>query len=210
MEGSCGMSFSQASTYAVPSAVQVPLQFTGEEMYGRYLDLHEFFLDYINMTSKKQPAQQSQEALAGELQMDYITYVQQFTHFHRIPRHTKFQKAYVQYVEKLLRYLISFHERTQPLKSVVTLLGQVEDEFEEKWEQGEFLGWQDRVQGEVPSDVDLVTDVDAFDSPEDLLQELGMATNVVTTMANTFAHAGGVTRCYLVPWSIMYILIVMG
>lgn len=157
-----------------PAVLQVPLQFTGEEMYGRYLDLHEFFLDYINMTTKKQATgtQQSSEEPAGELHMDYITYVQQFTHFHRIPRHTKFQKAYVQYVEKLLRYLISFHERTQPLKSVVTLLGQVEDEFEEKWDSGELLGWQDRAEGEVPGDADLIVDVEAFDSPHELL-ELG-------------------------------------
>eukprot|EP00892_Ulva_mutabilis_P000046 jgi/Ulvmu1/10041/UM059_0091.1 len=151
---------------------QVPLQFTGEEMYGRYLDLHEFFLVYINMTAKKQTTATGAEATAGDSQVDYITYVQEFAHFHRIPRRVKFQKAYVDYVEKLLRYLISFHERTQPLKSVVNLLGQVEDEFAEKWDGRELLGWEDCAEGEVPDDADLVIDVEAFDSPHELL-ELG-------------------------------------
>lgn len=143
-------------------------------MYGRYLDLHEFFLSYVNMTSKKHStvAQATEEGAVGDAQMDYITYVQQFTHFHRIPRRVKFQKAYVDYVERLLRYLISFHERTQPLKSVVNLLGQVEDEFVDKWSSRELLGWEDCAEGEVPNDADLVVDVEAFDSPLELL-ELG-------------------------------------
>ena len=101
--------------------------------------------------------------------MEYITYVQQFTHFHRTPRTLKFTKAYLDYVQSLLRYLISFHERTQPLKPVMKLLGSVEDRFEERWSGGEILGWEDKGEGTLPADADLVIDPEAFDSPEELL-----------------------------------------
>lgn len=148
-------------------------------MYGRYLDLHEFYNSYVNI-SKKGGSKEASEAPAGDgeepakakVGEDYITYVQQFTHFNRIPRSAKFQKAYMQYVESLLRYLISFHERTQPLKSAVKLMEEVEDDFEKNWDAGELLGWEDRAEGSLPEDADLVIDVDAFDSPEELL-ELG-------------------------------------
>lgn len=155
-------------------------------MYGRYLDLHEFYNAYVNIVGKK-GSKEAPEAAAAESDApecivvpaqpkpaeDYITYVQQFTHFNRVPRSSKFQKAYRKYVESLLRYLISFHERTQPLKSAVRLMQEVEDEFEAKWDGGELLGWEDRAEGAVPEDTDLVIDVDAFDSPEELL-ELGV------------------------------------
>jgi splicing factor 3A subunit 3 len=163
------------------SLLQVPLQFSGEEMYGRYLDLHEFFNSFVNIIGKKGSMDAAEAGAAAsdadqatlKPAEDYITYVQQFTHFNRIPRALKFQKAYMQYVESLLRYLISFHERTQPLKSAVKLMEEVEDDFEKNWEAGELLGWEDRAEGPLPDDTDLVIDVDAFDSPEELL-ELGM------------------------------------
>lgn len=148
-------------------------------MYGRYLDLHEFYNAYVNIVAKKgsketpEVAAAEGEDPAAQSGQDYITYVQQFTHFNRIPRAAKFQKAYMRYVESLLRYLISFHERTQPLKSVVKVLEEVEDDFEKNWDAGELLGWEDRAEGSLPQDTDLVIDVDAFDSPEELL-ELGM------------------------------------
>lgn len=149
-------------------------------MYGRYLDLHEFYNAYVNIMAKKGSKEATEAAAAEGAEptansgpaQDYITYVQQFTHFNRIPRAAKFHKAYMQYVESLLRYLISFHERTQPLKSAVKLVEEVEDDFAKNWDAGELLGWEDRAEGSLPEDTDLVIDVDAYDSPEELL-ELG-------------------------------------
>ena len=174
----------------------MPLEFTGEEMYGRYLDLHEFYHQFINLARKAPATSASRanghdDAAAGpaseetaasastsnaangvDQHMEYITFVQQFTHFHRVPRALKFSKAYLEYVQSLLRYLISFHERTQPLKSVMKLLGTVEDSFQDRWQGGEILGWEDRGEGADTGGKDLVIDPDAFDSPQELL-ELG-------------------------------------
>lgn len=150
-------------------------------MYGRYLDLHVFYNAYVNIMGKKSSKVPEGKAAEGDAAPkednwraeDYITYVQQFMHFNRIPRSYKFRKAYIEYVESLLRYLISFHERTQPLQSAIKLMEDVEDEFDKTWDAGEVLGWEDRAEGSVPEDADLVIDVDAFDSPEELL-ELGV------------------------------------
>ena len=163
--------------------VQEDLQFTGEEMYGRYLDLHEFYHAYINLAHKARrgakPAAVSADGSAAsstsgaeEPAMDYITFVQQFSHFHRVPRAIKFKAAYQDYVQALLRYLISFHERTIPLQPVVKLLAEVEDEFQEKWSAGAIVGWEDHGEGRLAADVDLVIDPDAFDSAQEVL-ELG-------------------------------------
>ena len=182
--------------------LQVPLQFTGEEMYGRYLDLHNFYHQYINLLRKHAPAKvataqpraeaadgdaatedgaeaaadgaapaeaRSNGAAAQAPPLEYITYVQQFTHFHRVPRTVKFSKGYREYLQALLRYVITFHERTQPLKPVLKLLSNVEDGFEERWQEGEILGWEDRGESTLAPDADLVLDPDAFDSPQELL-----------------------------------------
>jgi hypothetical protein len=164
-------------------------------MYGRYLDLHEFFHEYVNMTAKHRQegkiladangATTPAEATA-QPSLDYITYVQQFTHFHRVSRSVKFQKAYSSYIERLLRYLMSFHERTQPLKPVAKLLENVEDRFEEQWAAGQILGWEDRAEGALPEDADLVIDVDAFDSPGELL-ELGAICASMSALQNGHA-----------------------
>lgn len=153
-------------------------------MYGRYLDLHEFYHAYVNLAHKAgarrgaKPAAAAADGAAAstssgeEPAMDYITFVQQFSHFHRVPRALKFKPAYQEYVQALLRYLITFHERTIPLQPAMKLLGDVEDEFEEKWSSGAIVGWEDRGEGQVAADADLVIDPDAFDSAQELL-ELG-------------------------------------
>jgi splicing factor 3A subunit 3 len=177
----------------------MPLEFTGEEMYGRYLDLHSMYHTFINLPrnpSRKPPHKRGTPSRAGgaadatedpsatsaassakdDRPMEYITYVQQFTHFHRTPVAVKQTKQYLEYVQALLRYLISFHERTQPLKPVIKLLEAVEDGFEERWAGGEILGWEDRGEGSLPEGTDLIVegeDLVAFDSPEELL-ELGV------------------------------------
>jgi splicing factor 3A subunit 3 len=186
------LSLSSSSVFDAQLPLQEALQFTGEEMYGRYLDLHEFYRTFVNLSQnpcggrgsrrrKQSCANGSTNENTGsnahtsdsdELPMDYGTYVQEFAHFHQLPRSMKYKREYLEYVEGLLRYLITFHERTIPLQSVMKLLGHVEDDFDAKWKAGEILGWDDRGEGALPLDADLVIDPEAFDSVQELL-ELG-------------------------------------
>uniref|UniRef100_A0A1I7XUQ6 SF3A3 domain-containing protein n=1 Tax=Heterorhabditis bacteriophora TaxID=37862 RepID=A0A1I7XUQ6_HETBA len=78
------------------------VQFTDEEGYGRFLDLHALFVQYINLKAIKR--------------IDYITYIGQFEKFADIPRNTtKKTGAYKEYLLALKAYLASFIERTRPM-----------------------------------------------------------------------------------------------
>lgn len=171
--------------------MQLPLEFTGEEMFGRYLDLHSLYHSFVNLTRRPAPKAAAAPAAAenGAAEndgdngaangaepstsaggLDYMTYVQQFSHFHRTPASVKLGKGYREYVDELLAYLVSFHERTLPLKAVSKLLEGVESGFEAQWAGGEIVGWEDRAQGSLPEGQDLVLDPDVFRSAEELLE----------------------------------------
>ncbi|KAJ0525720.1 putative splicing factor SF3a60 binding domain, SF3A3 domain, splicing factor 3A subunit 3 [Helianthus annuus] len=81
------------------------IQFSGEEAYGRYLDLHELYNDYINSKFGKQ--------------IDYSTYLEVFSQPQRIPS-SKLQvtRQYREYLRKLTGYLVYFLERIEPLRDL--------------------------------------------------------------------------------------------
>lgn len=76
------------------------VEFTDEEGYGKYLDLHECYEKYIN--------------LKGVEKLDYITYLSVFDHLFDIPKDRK-NAEYRRYVESLLEYLTEFLSRVRPL-----------------------------------------------------------------------------------------------
>ncbi|KAJ8435174.1 hypothetical protein Cgig2_028360 [Carnegiea gigantea] len=80
------------------------LDFSGEEAFGRYLDLHEFYNRYIN-------------SKFGE-PMEYTTYLDVFSKPEKVPRKFKMTRQYRDYIIDLLEYLISFFERTEPLNDL--------------------------------------------------------------------------------------------
>eukprot|EP00245_Coleochaete_scutata_P011206 TRINITY_DN4114_c0_g1_i1.p1 TRINITY_DN4114_c0_g1~~TRINITY_DN4114_c0_g1_i1.p1 ORF type:complete len:513 (-),score=146.40 TRINITY_DN4114_c0_g1_i1:146-1684(-) len=137
------------------------VEFSGEENFGKYVDMHELYNKYIN-------------AKFGQ-PMEYSAYIMEFTQTHKIPRHFKFSKQYQDYLQELLQYLRSFFERTQPLQETDKLLQKVESEFEESWEGGKVHGWEDKGAGkhEAQSDVeDVIVDVDDYDNAQQLVEEV--------------------------------------
>ena len=77
------------------------------------------------------------------------------------------------YLASLLDYLQGFHQRTQPLKSLVKQLDRLEDEFDAQWEAGTVPGWSDSEQAAAANGATTAAgalDVDAFDSVEELEQ----------------------------------------
>lgn len=85
-------------------------QFTGEEGYGKYLDLHQLHTSYINL--KKQ-------------HIDYITYLDTFCKFEH--ETVKKNKAYQKYLEDLLAYIVSFYKRAQPLFPINDILTRLDE-----------------------------------------------------------------------------------
>ncbi|MEQ2252851.1 Splicing factor 3A subunit 3 [Ilyodon furcidens] len=102
------------------------VDFTDEEGYGRYLDLHDCYLKYIN--------------LKGAEKLDYITYLSSFDQLFDISKDRK-NAEYKKYLEMLLEYLQDYTDRVKPLLDQNELYGKVLSDFEKKWENGTFPGW---------------------------------------------------------------------
>ncbi|EMP34863.1 Splicing factor 3A subunit 3 [Chelonia mydas] len=102
------------------------VEFTDEEGYGRYLDLHDCYLKYINLKSSEK--------------LDYITYLSTFDQLFDIPKERK-NAEYKRYLEMLLEYLQDYTDRVKPLLDQNELFGKIQNEFEKKWDNGTFPGW---------------------------------------------------------------------
>ncbi|KAF3833618.1 hypothetical protein F7725_024822 [Dissostichus mawsoni] len=102
------------------------VEFSDEEGYGRYLDLHDCYLKFIN--------------LKGAEKLEYISFLSSFDQLFDIPKDRK-NAEYKKYLEMLLEYLQDYTERVKPLLDQNELYGKVLGEFEKKWENGTFPGW---------------------------------------------------------------------
>ncbi|KAI9144797.1 hypothetical protein BKA69DRAFT_1172743 [Paraphysoderma sedebokerense] len=101
--------------------------FSGEEAYGRFLDLHTIHEEYLN--------------LKGVKKLNYLAFLNTFTKFADIPKSAKIAE-YKRYLENLRRYLERFFERTQPLFNILQIQREAIEEFDRLWKQGIYPGWE--------------------------------------------------------------------
>ncbi|KAK4734688.1 hypothetical protein R3W88_008949 [Solanum pinnatisectum] len=132
------------------------IEFSGEEGSGRYLDLHELFNGYIN-------------SKFGE-PIEYTAYLNVFSEPQKIPRKAKTTRQYLEYLQKLLEYLVYFFERTEPLQDLDRIFLKVTSEFEEEWTLGKVEGWENSGQenGSAPEN-HTVIDLDYYSTAEELM-----------------------------------------
>ncbi|RDB20114.1 Pre-mRNA-splicing factor sap61 [Hypsizygus marmoreus] len=114
----------------------ISLLFSGEEAYGKYVDLYANHTAYSNLKNiGKRP---------GYLQYLDLLLAAQDGPVHRdLPKETRFTKDYETYIQNLHSYLLSFTKRTQPLVDIVTQQQEAEVEFNKKWEAGEISDWEE-------------------------------------------------------------------
>ncbi|BET01260.1 unnamed protein product [Nesidiocoris tenuis] len=128
------------------------VEFTDEEGYGKYLDLHECYEKYVN--------------LKGVEKVDYITYLTTFDRLYDISKDRK-STEYKKYVEMLLSYLYDYVLRIKPLHDMNKEIDEINKEFTLQWEAGMFPGWPKET-GSVLTNVGAHLDLSAFSSPEEL------------------------------------------
>ncbi|ELU04568.1 hypothetical protein CAPTEDRAFT_21598 [Capitella teleta] len=132
--------------------VQNLVEFTDEEGYGKYLDMHECYERYIN--------------LKGVGKCDYITYLSVFDQLFDINKDKK-NASFKEYLLILLGYLESYVTRTKPLLDLVEEMDCVARDFELQWAEGRFPGWSKEATGALThSGAHL--DLSAFSSWEEL------------------------------------------
>lgn len=128
------------------------VEFSDEEGFGRYLDLHECYGLYLN--------------IRGVEKADYITYLMTFDHVFDIPKERK-NMEYKRYLETLIAYLSGFVTRVRPLIDLDTEIQQVQRDFEQQWQSGQFVGWP-KEQESAMAHTGAHLDLSAFSSWEEL------------------------------------------
>ncbi|KAJ3670905.1 hypothetical protein LUZ60_008331 [Juncus effusus] len=133
------------------------IEFSGEEAYGKYLDLHELYNEFINSKFGSK--------------IDYSAYVSTFSETHKIPRNFKSSRQYREYLEHVMDYLIHFLERTQPLTDLEKIFSKIESEFEEQWADGTVPGWENKEEKETKSSFnESLIDLDYYSTIEELIE----------------------------------------
>jgi splicing factor 3A subunit 3 len=102
------------------------VEFTDEEGYGKFLDLHECYEKYIN--------------LKGIEKVDYITYLATFDQLFDIPKERK-TGEYRKYLLCLIEYLTWFVQRVKPLMDLDSDLQAESDAIMVQWDSGTVQGW---------------------------------------------------------------------
>lgn len=106
--------------------------FTGEEGYGRFLDLTMLHETFLNLPGIKRPT--------------YLQYLDTFDVFIPpqcpIKRAEKMTDQYFRYVGELAEYLESFMRRTRPLENIDRLFETWDRDFDKAWDANEILGWK--------------------------------------------------------------------
>ncbi|KAH7557788.1 hypothetical protein JRO89_XS11G0220500 [Xanthoceras sorbifolium] len=133
------------------------IEFSGEEAFGRHLDLHELYCQYIN-------------SKFGE-HIEYSAYLDVFSQLHKISRKMKMTSQYREYMENLLEYLIYFFQRTEPLQDLDRIFSKVVADFEEQWAKGTVEGWENEGQenGHVLAQLTVI-DLDYYSTVEELME----------------------------------------
>jgi splicing factor 3A subunit 3 len=111
---------------------EVSVAFSGEEVFGKYLDLHRFFVQFSNLPGLQ----------AAQEELDYIQYLDKFSSFFYIKEQAKNTKQYRAYVHELSEYLTDFFKRVQPLVNHQEIVETLRAEFDGKWAAGQISGWK--------------------------------------------------------------------
>ncbi|KAL9100486.1 MAG: hypothetical protein Q9163_004141 [Psora crenata] len=112
------------------ATAEVDNMFTGEEAFGRFLDLTLLHEDYLNIPNNKR--------------VTYLQYLQIFDKFTPPHLNTKCNKRtdqYFGYVGRLAEYLENFLKRTRPLEDLDKLFTSIDEDFEKAWSANEVPGW---------------------------------------------------------------------
>ncbi|CAG8537474.1 18408_t:CDS:10 [Acaulospora morrowiae] len=110
--------------------------FSGEEGCGRFLDLHALHEQYVNLKNVRK--------------LDYLTYLSEFDNFSDYPKENK-HGEYLNYLQSLRDYLESFFKRVKPLSNLDDIKKETETDFNQKWKNGTFPGWERQIGDEISS-----------------------------------------------------------
>jgi len=137
------------------------VQFSGTEVFGKYLDLHRLHEQYCNLWPDVLP--------------EYIDYLKRFHRVDEIPERKK-HGSYRQYSRELLGHLVDFFKRSQPLVDLDSLIAGRDQIFDAVWVPGGpgVAGWAAPALPHASAGSESSIDLSRFSNLQEL-QGLGMA-----------------------------------
>ena len=129
------------------SDINLKTLFTNEENFGKCLDLHELYHEYINIpnifnssiNNKKLSNTNSNQILLKEnmediIKFDYLNYLKNIDNYKNIPLKIKKSEEYIKYIKHLTQYLKSFFVKIYPLVNFNEIQDIIDSKFEDDQE----------------------------------------------------------------------------
>jgi len=116
----------RAFRLAVQKGSRIP--FAHEEDYGKYLNLHNHHLAFLNIKGIQKG-------------IDYAQYVSVFDELEEIPKKIKTHPSYTSYLKGLSQYLSEYLFKVNPLFDQKLQEAKLKVDFDDEWQNGTFRGW---------------------------------------------------------------------
>lgn len=124
------------------SEINLKTLFTNEENFGKCLDLHELYHEYINIpnifnienNNKNGNKFSINENMNKIAKFDYLNYLKNLDNFKNIPLNVKKNEEYIKYIKHLTQYLKSFFVKIYPLVNFNEIQDIIDSKFEDDQE----------------------------------------------------------------------------
>ena len=124
------------------SEINLKTLFTNEEYFGKCLDLHELYHEYINIpnifnienNNKNGNKFSINENMNKIAKFDYLNYLKNLDNFKNIPLNVKKNEEYINYIKHLTQYLKSFFVKIYPLVNFNEIQDIIDSKFEDDQE----------------------------------------------------------------------------
>eukprot|EP01029_Cantina_marsupialis_P030317 TRINITY_DN816_c0_g1_i2.p1 TRINITY_DN816_c0_g1~~TRINITY_DN816_c0_g1_i2.p1 ORF type:complete len:271 (-),score=77.58 TRINITY_DN816_c0_g1_i2:294-1106(-) len=104
------------------------VSFTGEERWGKHIDLHPQHLKFINIVKEHE-------------EMPYSWYLSKVMNFSSVDEQIRRSPEWKEYITDLMNYLKEFFHKTHPLVNSEEMETENDEEFENNWNNNNIDGW---------------------------------------------------------------------
>ena len=120
------------------SEINLKTLFTNEENFGKCLDLHELYHEYINIPNIFNNDNNEKNKLIFNMEnivkLNYLNYIKNIDNFKNIPIKVKKSEEYIKYIKHLAQYLKSFFVKIYPLINFNEIQDIIDSKFEDDQE----------------------------------------------------------------------------
>ena len=114
------------------SEINLKTLFTNEENFGKCLDLHELYHEYINIPNIfNSKGNDINENINNIIKLDYLNYIKNIDNFKNISMKVKKSEEYIKYIKHLSQYLKSFFIKIYPLINFNEIQDIIDSKFED-------------------------------------------------------------------------------